>query len=421
MSRQAISRSGIAVVLLACVFFLQRFTWPLGQTELSFSLPAVTLVLLYQFLAGRAVISYDRLAWFLALSAVATCSLLANFGPAKLTSYGEFIVLYSFFLLRRSSAGARPGDPLQAFQLLALLFATIGIAQFLAQFFISGRELTRFYGIIPDFVISQQVNSIQPIRQGSALIKSNGIFLAEPSTLSQVTALAIIIEIAQFGRLAYLIVLTLGLLFAYSGTGLILILIFLPLAAVGRARARLPALLVALLAAGLLATGAIDLSVFTERTREFHETNASGFARFVSPLWEARTFLEQGSASALLFGSGPGTFEEFTERLWFAGQGSGGVTWFKLFYEYGLMGAAAFTCFLASSLRGSRCSRLIVAAVLFMYCFLGGQLLDPASVVIIIVFCTLNRIQPQRKPHRSGAPSAASGDPAQTSYGRARL
>jgi hypothetical protein len=56
-----------------------------------------------------------------------------------------------------------------------------------------------------------------------------------------------------------------------------------------------------------------------------------------------------------------------------------------------------------------------------MYWFLGGQLLNPASVVTIIVFCTLNSIQLQREPDRSGAPSAASGDPRRTSYRRAQL
>ena len=62
-----------------------------------------------------------------------------------------------------------------------------------------------------------------------------------------------------------------------------LLLIFLPLAGLGHGRAGFSALFVAVFILGLLATGIIDLSVFTNRIGEFEDRRSSGFMRFVSP------------------------------------------------------------------------------------------------------------------------------------------
>ena len=111
----------------------------------------------------------------------------------------------------------------------------------------------------------------------ATFIKSNGIFLTEASILSQITALGILIEVLEFRRPRYLVVMALGFLVAYSGTGLLLLLIFLPLAGLRHGRAGLSALLVTMFVAGLFATGIIDLSAFTSRIGEFQETRVERF------------------------------------------------------------------------------------------------------------------------------------------------
>jgi hypothetical protein len=229
------------------------------------------------------------------------------------------------------------------------------------------------------------------------------MFLAEPSFLSQFTALGILVEVLEFRRPRCLLVMSLGFLVAYSGTGSMLLLIFLPLAGLRHSRAGLSALLVVVFILGLFATGIIDLSAFTDRVGEFDAPGSSGFARFVSPLWLAAKNFDTASLQALLIGNGPGTAKTFND-LW---HGGGQVAdWFKPFYEYGIIGSFIFWCFLASCFRRSRCPGLVVAAIIFGFLFLQTPL------TIAIALCTLSGPEPRRRhiagPHRYG-PSLVAG------------
>ena len=391
------SEVNVDVALLVCALFLQRFALAFRGTFLSLDFVPVVLILVYQFVSGRLLIHYDRLLWFLVAALAVTGSLLMNFKSTMLSSYFLFITVYSLFLLVRPSTAEQYKSTLQWFQFLVALLAFLGIAQFAAQLVVDGREIIRFFGIFPEYLFASYnmggVNTIIPIKQGASLIKSNGIFLTEPSTLSQITALGILIEVLEFRRAGYLLVLTLGFLFSYSGTGLMTLLLFLPLAGLVHGRAGLPALVVIIFALGLFVTGIIDLSLFSSRVGEFENTNASGFQRFVSPFWMAAEHLDTASVPALLLGSGPGTVKDFTSHLRYGGTTG---TWIKLFYEYGLIGSFVFVCFFASCFRRSRCPRLVLAAILFSYVFLGGQLLGTPFLIMAMVLCTLNGPAPRR-------------------------
>jgi hypothetical protein len=180
----------------------------------------------------------------------------------------------------------------------------------------------------------------------------------------------------------------LGFLVAYSGTGSMLLLLFLPLAGLRHSKAGLSALLVVMFALGLFATGIIDLSVFTSRAGEWEDTRTSGFARFVSPFWLAAKHFDTSSLQAMLLGSGPGSAKTFGDALYGGGQLG---TWFKILYEYGIIGSFIFSCFLASCLRRSRCPGLVVAAIIFAYVFLQGMM------TITIALCTLSGPEPRRR------------------------
>jgi hypothetical protein len=269
------------------------------------------------------------------------------------------------------------------------------MAQFAAQFVVDGRQLIMFYGIFPDFLLpspgslggNSAWNTIGPITPGSSLIKSNGIFLGEPSTMSQIAAFGILIEVLEFRRPRYLLPLALGLLLSYSGTGITILLLSLPLAGLVNSRAQLPALLVSLFTFGLLTTGIIDLSAYLSRVGEFEDTHASGFMRFISPFWMAAEHFDTASLSSLLRGNGPGTGDGFVVRAFYKPNAS---TWFKFLYEYGLIGAFIFMCFLGSCFRRSRCPKPLIAALIYCFVFTGGLLLSPAFLIIMVVLCTLS-------------------------------
>jgi hypothetical protein len=390
--------AGIDIALLVCALFLQRFSLSFGNSLMSLDVVPALFILTHQFAAGRLVIVYDRLLWFLALSLAATCSLLLNFKSTMLPSYSEFIVIYSAFTLSRPATVDRYKSTLQAFQVLVLVLSFFAIAQFFAQFALDGRELVQFFGIVPDYLLASYniggVNTIIPIAEGSSLIKSNGIFLTEPSTLSQMTALAILIEILVFRRSRYLFLLAFGFLLSYSGTGLMMLLLCLPFTGFVQRNAIFYVLLGIVFVVGLSVTGIVDLSVFVSRIGEFEDTRGSGFARFVAPFWLAADYLDLASLRALLLGNGPGTTAAFTEGFWYSGGMTG--TWVKLVYEYGLIGSLVFISFLAACCRRTLCPGLVLVAILFTYVFLGGNILSTPFLLVMIVLVTLSGPEPRR-------------------------
>jgi hypothetical protein len=389
---------GVDTALLACAFFLQRFSLSFGNSLMSLDVVPAVLILIYQFAAGRLVIVYDRLLWFLALGFVATWSLWMNFKRPMLSSYSEFVLMYFLLTLSRPATSSRYKRTLQGFQFLVLVLSFLAIAQFFAQFVLDGRALILFYGIVPDYLLASfstdGVNTIIPVTEGSSLIKSNGMFLTEPSTLSQITALGILIEILEFRRPRYLLPLALGFLLSYSGTGLMLLLVCLPLTGFVHRRAILYGLLLIMFVIGLAVSGIVDLSVLVSRAGEFQDTRASGFSRFVGPFWIAADYLRMASLRGLLLGNGPGTTGAFTAGFWY----SGGVTatWTKLFYEYGLIGSFVFVLFLAASVRGTLCPGVLLMAILLSYVFLGGNLLETPFLIMTIVLVTLSTSKPRR-------------------------
>jgi hypothetical protein len=382
------------IALLVSALFLTRFALPFGNTFLQLDLAAIGVILLYQFLSGKLLIRYDRLLWFLGFALAATCSLLLNFDSTMLTGYFLFVIFFSLYSFNRPTTADQYKSTLQAFQLLVMLLSCLAVVQLAAQFVGEFDRLTHFYGIIPDFLWGPGQADEYP----QTFFRCTGIFLTEPASLSQFTALGILIEVLEFRRLRYLLVLAVGFLLSYSGTGLMLLLLFLPLAGLRRDGAASPALLVVIFALGLFATGIIDVSVFTSRADEFQSRGSSGFSRFVAPFYLAAEHFDIEALQALLLGSGPGTAKIFVstwDKTLYTGNFA--ATWLKYLHEYGVLGSFVFACFLACCLRRSRCPSLVIAAVIFTWVFLQG------STTITIALCTLSGPEPRRA--RSDGPT----------------
>jgi hypothetical protein len=390
----------IAIALLVSALFLQRFSAPFKGSVLELDFLSSLFLLMHQFIGGKLFIRYDRLSWFIAVGLAVTCSLLLNFNTAMLPSYFLFIILYSLFTLSRRSTPDAYKKILYGFQFLVMVLSCVAALQFPAQFVLDGRKLILFYGIVPDYLLglvsptgspfgAAAWNTIHTI-EGSWLLKSNGIFLVEPSALSQITALGILIEVLEFRRPLYLLCMALGFLVAYSGTGAITLILFLPLVGLRNGKAGLSALLVLIFALGLFATGIIDLSVFVSRATEFEDTRTSGFQRFISPFWLAATYFDTVSLQALLVGNGPGTAKGLDS--WYGGSVA---TWLKMLYEYGIFFPFIFVCFLASCFRKSSCPGPVLAALLFT-CVFYQTFLSTWLLTIIMVLCTLHGTESRR-------------------------
>jgi hypothetical protein len=370
----------VDTALLASALFLQRFTLHFGGPVLGLDFVAATLILAHQFASGRLFVQYDRLLWFLVLVVAATVSWLLN-ADSKPTSYGLFVVVYSLFTLARPSTRDQYKGTLRAFQFLVLILSCLAIVQFLAHFVVSPAKLVMFFGIVPDSLLTHPGEAVE------IGVKSNGIFLAEASTMSQIGALGILVEILEFRRLRYLLVLTLAFLLAYSGTGLSILLLCLPLAALVNPRAQMPAIVVTLFALVLFVTGFIQLSMFTARVGEFQDPHASGFMRYSSSFWQAADYFKTASLLEFLFGKGPG-YGFVRVAFYFASSD----TWFKLFLEYGVFGTFVFVCFFTSCFRRSQCPKPLLVALIYYFLFPASLLGSPAMMMVL---CTLSLPEPR--------------------------
>jgi hypothetical protein len=387
----------VDIALLASALFLQRFSLPFStNSSLGLDFIVAVLIFAHQFASGRLYIQYDRLLCFLVLLVAATSSLVLN-SDSKTSSYGLFVVIYSLFTLTRPSSPEQYKSTLHGFQYLVLILSWLAVAQILAKFVVNPRSLVMFFGIIPESLLGFPGESVA-IGQ-----KTNGIFLAEASTMSQIAAFAILIEILEFRRPRYLIVLTLAFLSAYGGTGLSILLLCLPLAALANRRAQLPVMLVTLVALGLFATGIIHLSAFTSRLDEFKETNQSGFMRFVSSFWMAAEYFNTASLQELLLGKGPGY--GYVRAAFYATSSN---SWFKLFLEYGAFGTFVFICFFSLCFRKSRCPKPLLVALIYNFLFTASNLIGSSTSIMMIVLCTLNGSEPRRVRSNKPGPHPSS-------------
>jgi hypothetical protein len=381
------TRADIAV--LASVLFLQRFGLPFFHTRLTFDFVLAALILAYQFAVGRVFIQYDRFFCYLVVLMSATSSLLLTFESRMLTSYGLFVLIYFLFTVSRPSTPEQYQNTLQGFQFLLLILSCVGIFQYLAQFIVSPGKLVNFFGIFPASVLPYDTQT--GVTTG---LKTNGIFLPEASSMSQLMALGIIVEVLGSRRPRYLVLLTLAFLLAYSGTGITILLVGLLMALLMNRRVQLPVLLIGFFVFGLLITGIIHLSAFTSRVNEFNDTHASGFIRYVSPFWMAADYFPSASLARLLLGNGPGGVGFLPERGGDLVYQASGSAWFNLIYYYGLVGALVFTCFWVFCFRRSRCPKPLLAALIY-YHWGMGNILGTSTLIIMVVLCTLNGPEPR--------------------------
>jgi hypothetical protein len=382
----------VDIALLASALFLQRFGLPFFHTRLTFDFVFAAFIFVHQFATGKLFIQYDRLFWFVVVLMAATSSLLLNFQSSMLASYGLFVLIYFLFTVSRPSTPEQYQNTLQGFQFLLLILSCLGIVQYLSTFIMNPERLVMFFGIFP--------SSLLPYAQGGVVSgqKINGIFLVEASTMSQMMALGILVEVLEFRRARYLVMLTLALLLAYTGTGITILLVGLPLAFLMNRRVQLPLLLIGLFACVLFTMGIIHLSVFTSRLGEFNQSQSSGyassgFARYVAPFWMAADYFPTASIAQLLSGNGPHFGFVFKNGRLSCACGS---AWFNFVYYYGLIAAFVFTCFWVCCFRRSRCPKPLLIALIYWQ-WVIGNILGVFTLIIMVVLCTLNGPELRRR------------------------
>jgi hypothetical protein len=248
------------------------------------------------------------------------------------------------------------------------VFAWCGIAQYSLQFFVNPRFLFPIENFTPSAFIVQLFNHQAAMAYGSQEYRPNGVFLLEPSFFSQVLAVAIIAELCTLGRMRRLAVYGLALILSYSGTGLIVLAICLPLCLIAQRRWGLLVLGVLALAAIIALQFYFHANRLLSRIGEFDSNQSSAYMRFVGGFYLFDQFLWHDPGRAL-FGYGAGSFTNYATRIHHLAAAE--MALFKMVFEYGLLGASAYFGFLFCCLFYSPAPRLLTLAVGITYLLNG--------------------------------------------------
>lgn len=305
------------------------------------------------------------------------------------TSFSVMSVIYLSivllpYTLRPRDGLLRPGSELVIFQNLMVIFSVLGIAQFFLQFVIGKDWAFLVDTKIPQVILKQQFNSINPLGYGSETYKSTAFFMQEASIFSQLLAIAILIELIYFMNWKRLALYFAALGLTFSGTGLIILAVLAPFYLIATKR-------IGLLVAGVVFVTTlpfwgefVGLGYTVGRLSEFGSSKSSAFARFISPFITINDKLFPEGTWATLFGLGAGSMVR-TMNI--------GVdyevatsTWSKIIYEYGFVGGILFYAYVGYLMFSGRKNLFLIFAIFIQFYFLGEFILAPTVHALILAF-----------------------------------
>jgi hypothetical protein len=399
----------VAAVLFGCIF-LQRFGIPMGELKLPVAVIVVAAVFGVLLVQNRTLLSETSLVAYLlfGLYALFSAGLALAVPPqgtmASVFSLGYLLLLYVFLVFRVRSA---PGTiaTLAIFRNFVAVIAVCACVQFAAQF--AGVDLFSFAGIVPDALLLENTYNVAvPIWYGASLHKANGIFLLEPSFLSQFVAVALVIEFLYFGSPLRMALLVMALLVAFSGTGLLVLGCAVVVAGVLDPRSLWRVATFLVIGGSIVAlAGAVVAPEYADsivrRMYELNSEQSSGFIRFISP------FIMITDVSAdprAILGFGPGTAERF-DSLGYT-YAVNALT--KILVEYGIPGVLFYIALLWSAFYRSD-MRALSAVGLFWFVVGGGYHLTPAIVYTLAAIFAWGPAPSSFRKMARQAPAAPSG------------
>ena len=381
-------------ICVACLI-LQRFGLPVGgpQSQVFVSLALAPVFMVPLFLTGQVRISTGAaFAFLLAVCCLLLTTILTILYPDmgmrfSLLSVIELFLLFA--LLVPQPAGVFDTKVvLPIFIFWARVLAVAGLIQYIAQF--GGVRFFSFASAFPKLgpVLTEGgYHVVAPLRYGSSIYRANGVFLLEPSLLSQVMALAIVVDVFVLRRMKWLAVYAAALLASFSGTGA-LILVLTLVAAGGLSPRQLPraigalALMVVLAGVAAIAFPA-QFATLTERASG---DDPSAHARYAAQFTVLQTI---ATDPRLVAGFGPGAADGFID--------SGSMSaLLKMFFDYGLLGLTTLVAFIVTVWWRPDYPALTLVA-LFTFQLGGGYLLFPPMVLLLSLICSWSRPVPVRQ------------------------
>jgi hypothetical protein len=363
----------------------------LPDFSVSFSLVAVYGLCVWLLVKGQASFDIPSIFLFSSILLLGCAAVFANSGGYfSLPSLLLLAVLYLPFTLSISPgphAEHLRRHGLKYFCDLSLGLAVCAIVQYALQYVLHASWLFNLGSFVPDWFSASGVwNHAVPIN-GS--FKANGLFQREPSGLSMLLGLAVVVEMTGARRYPRLAVMALAMALSYSGTGILIAAAGLLLPTNGPALRRTLILLAVGVVFWFVFKTLLNLDVFLDRATEFDKPNTSGYARFVAPL----DVVKYGFGSswwAPYIGNGPGTIQPAIIR-YTTTYAIHDPTWAKLLFEYGILGFGVMVAFATGMVRRSAAPIELKIALFYTWFAAGGMLLNPDMLALLFGLSALWR------------------------------
>lgn len=357
-------RSLVLCTPMVAATLLSKFSIPpYGARGIGITLPLVLGIMVLGLLFSQFRVAPARLSGFAITMALLGLSQVVRNDAFSLQSLLLLATLHLPFVLQLTgNAEQLKRDFLRAsnfFQGLALLCALCAIAQFALQFVMPRTWLFPFESFLPDAYRVHLFNPEATLGYGSSVYRANGVFLFEPSYLSQLLAVSIVMELCLRNRWWQLLICGAGMLVSYSGTGLIVLALCLPIAVIAKRRWDFLILALLLMAVVVMFSQNLYLDSLLSRTHELSSSGSSGFARFVGGFYLFDQFL-WGDALRTLFGYGAGSFRDYSAVAHYP---VAEMPLFKMVFEFGLLGAALYFTFLGYCLFANGAPPLLALAL----------------------------------------------------------
>lgn len=361
------------VVIMGCITIGQRFAVPFDESQFGIGFLFCLLITMVLALGGRLTIDPLRVLMYAIGMAACLLTLFFKRDEFSLISLLMMLVVYFSYVFSYKLYYSQYFKLLSSFQDIMLFCVWCGVVQFLIQFPLSPDFMFPFDMILPEPLFIPDFNLRIPITETLPYEKSTGLWFLEPSHFSQFLAFAVIIELRHFNRPKRLILYLGAMGLCFSGTGLILLTLVGALLTIAQRRVGLILLAILGFLCILVFRDVFPFSIFFDRLSDFTNPLASGSGRFIAPYWVIADLIDQGRAHVLMWGLGPGQLKLIVEYTDYFVQDS---SWFKLVVEYGYVAVFFFFSFFILSLFRNSPDKILSAACLVQFLFLGGYLLS---------------------------------------------
>lgn len=351
----------VAAVMLCSVLIGPRFALTVGTAEVGISQFVVAAGIGALAAIGALRVHLMRLVLFsiFVFGAIWSPLITQNF---SILSFLSVLVIYGTYVFCVEADDRIHAGVLEWIHRCMAIISGLAVIQFVIQLVgLPYVDLSMF--LSDDFTLSGY-HTFYAIYPGHWLNKSNGFFLLEPSSLSQMSAIALMLELLGKRRAWQIALYCASLVVSFGGTGLMLT-VFMAVPVFRQLPGKYKTLSLVGASALLLWYFNTDMggSVLA-RVTEFSTRGTSASQRWSEPLEELASLSDRESSS-IIFGDGPGnSLTELSPIV-------------KVINEYGLLGTAPYLVFIFYCFLVDARSKTVSWALLFTHFFLAASFLKP--------------------------------------------